>query len=93
MTTLQDRLANSAAFLSRSDLRALGPGRRAIDSVFRACPTVVLPGYARPLIRVSDYLELIDASTYRGDRVRPLGRATEAELVRASASHRPPGDG
>jgi hypothetical protein len=32
---------------------------------------VVLPGYSRPLIRVSDYLSLIESSTYRGDRVRP----------------------
>ena len=38
--------------------------------IFRACPVVVLPGYSRPLIRVEDYRELIEASTYRGDRVR-----------------------
>jgi len=31
----------------------------------------VLPGYARSLIRVRDYLEVIESSTYRGDRVRP----------------------
>jgi hypothetical protein len=39
--------------------------------VFRACPVVALPGYRRPLIRVSDYLALVEESTYRGDRVRP----------------------
>jgi hypothetical protein len=55
----------------RGDLRELGLERRAIEAVFRACPIVAFPGYARPLIRVADYLQLVDASTYRGDRVRP----------------------
>jgi hypothetical protein len=41
-----------------------------VDAVFRALPVVVLPGYSRPLVRVSDYLELIEQSTYAGDRVR-----------------------
>jgi hypothetical protein len=31
---------------------------------------IVLPRYSRPLIRVSDYRELIEQSTYAGDRVR-----------------------
>jgi hypothetical protein len=66
-----ERLANPDAFLSRSDLRDLGLERRAVDAVFRACPVVALPGYRRPLIRVSDYLALVEESTYRGDRVRP----------------------
>jgi hypothetical protein len=65
-----ERLDRPEAFLSRSDLRELGLERRAIDAVFRACPIVVLPGYSRPLIRVGDYLALIEASTYRDDRVR-----------------------
>ena len=65
-----ERLGNPDALLSRSDLRELGLERRAVDSVFRAVPVVVLPGYSRPLIRVSDYLELVERSTYRGDRVR-----------------------
>jgi hypothetical protein len=34
---------------------------------------VVLPGYRRPLIRVRDYLALLDGCTYRDDRVRPTG--------------------
>jgi hypothetical protein len=66
-----ERLANPDAFLSRTDLRDLGLERRAVDAVFRACPVVALPGYGRPLIRVSDYLALVEESTYRGDRVRP----------------------
>ena len=45
--------------------------RRGVDAVMRACPVVVLPGYSRPLIRVADYLALIESNTYRGDRVRP----------------------
>ena len=67
---LLDRLKLPEAFLSRTDLRELGLERRAIDAVFRACPVVALPGYSRPLVRVGDYLELIDSSTFRGDRVR-----------------------
>ena len=68
---LHARLERPGAFLSRTDLRELGLERRAIDAVFRGCPVVVLPGYARPLIRVEDYHALIETSTYSGDRVRP----------------------
>jgi hypothetical protein len=56
--------------LSRTDLRELGLERRAVDAVFRACDVIVLPGYRRPLVRVSDYLELLERSTYGPDRVR-----------------------
>lgn len=69
--TPAERLVNPDAMLSRTDLRELGLERRAVDAVFRACDVVVLPGYSRPLIRVADYLALVEASTYRGDRVRP----------------------
>ena len=65
-----NRLTNPDAVLTRSDLAELGLERRAVDAVFRACPVVVLPGYSRPMIRVADYRELLEASTYRGDRVR-----------------------
>jgi hypothetical protein len=68
-----DRLHNPDAVRSRSDLRELGLERRAVDAVFRALPVVALPGYSRPLILVCDYLELVERSTYRGDRVRPCG--------------------
>lgn len=68
---LTARLERPDAFLSRSDLRELGLGRRAIDAVFRACPVVKLPGYKPPLVKVADYRALIEASTYSGDRVRP----------------------
>jgi hypothetical protein len=44
--------------------------RRAVDAVFRALPVVALPGYSRPLIRVSDYLALLDDCTFDGSRVR-----------------------
>jgi len=64
-----DRLRNPDAVLSRSDLRELGYERRAVDAICRACPSIVLPGYSRPLVRVADYLELMERSTYRGDRV------------------------
>ncbi len=58
------------ALLTRSHLRELGLERRAVDAVFRACPIVVVPGYSRPMLRVADYLELLERSTYRDDRVR-----------------------
>jgi hypothetical protein len=65
-----ERLANPEALLSRGDLEELGLERRGVDAVFRALPVVHLPGYRRPLVRVSDYLELLERSTYSGDRVR-----------------------
>ena len=59
-------LANPDALLNRGHLRELGLERRAVDAVFRACPVVAFPGYSRPVIRVRDYLMLLDASTYDG---------------------------
>lgn len=70
MPSPRERLSNPEAFLSRTDLRDLGLGRRAVDGVFRAIPNVYLPEYARPLVRVGDYEALIRASTYDGRRVR-----------------------
>jgi hypothetical protein len=65
------RLANPEAMLSRSDLAELGWPRRGVDAIFRRCPVVVVEGFSRPMIRVSDYLQALEESTYRGDRVRP----------------------
>jgi hypothetical protein len=66
-----DLLATPGALLTRSHLRALGLERRAIDAVFRELDPVVLAGYSRPMVRVDEYLDLLERSTYRGDRVRP----------------------
>ena len=64
-------LATPDALLTRSHLRELGLERRAVDSVFRSCPAIVLPGYSRPLVRVRDYLALLEESTFDGrSRVR-----------------------
>ena len=60
------RLANPNAVLSRTDLRELGYERRAVDAIFRGCSVVVLPGYSRPLIRVSDYQAFLEQCTYDG---------------------------
>jgi hypothetical protein len=68
--TPQELLAQPDALISRTDLRSLGLNRRAVDAVFVACPTVHLPGYRRPLVRVRDYLALVEGSTFRDDRVR-----------------------
>lgn len=69
------RLDNPDAVLSRSDLAELGYERRAVDAIFRACPVQALPGYTRPLIRVSDFRAFLAEHTYGGDRVRPSGRS------------------
>lgn len=74
MTKASDLLRTPEALLTRSHLRELGLERRAVDAVFRACPNIVLPGYRRPLIRVSDYLALIEASTDDGNRVYQKGQ-------------------
>ena len=69
--TVAEILETPGALLTRSHLRALGLERRAIDAVFRELDVIVLPGYSRPMVRVADYLALMERSTYRGDRVRP----------------------
>ena len=69
--TAAELLATPEALLTRSHLRELGLERRAVDAVFRAVPVVALPGYSRPVIRVRDYLLLLDESTHDGrTRVR-----------------------
>jgi hypothetical protein len=65
-------LKTPGALLTRTHLRGLGLERRAVDAVFRALPVVALPGYSRPMVRVEDYVELIECNTYRDDRVRPI---------------------
>lgn len=66
-----ERLSNPDAVLSRTDLAQLGYPRRCVDVIFRNCPVQAWPGYSRPLIRVADFLDWRERSTYRGDRVRP----------------------
>jgi hypothetical protein len=58
-------------FLSRTDLRAMGLPRRAVDAVFGRLPVVAFPGYSRPLIRRADFEAFIADCTYDGSRVRP----------------------
>ena len=65
-------LKTHGALLTRTHLRDLGLERRAVDAVFRSLPVVALPGYSRPMIRVEQYLELVEQYTYRDDRVRPV---------------------
>jgi hypothetical protein len=65
---LRERLANPDAVLSRTDLRDLGFGRRAVDAVFREAArregVVLLPGYRRPMIRVAVYDGILAEATY-----------------------------
>ena len=58
------------ALLSRTDLRELGPRAPSRRRRLPRLPTVHLPGYSRPLLRVSDYLEPLERSTYDGEWVR-----------------------
>jgi len=69
--TPAERLANPDAVLSRTDLRELGYERRAVDAIFRNCPVVAVPGYSRPLIRVTEYNAFLERCTCDGrTRVR-----------------------
>lgn len=72
-----ERLANPSAVQTRSDLRELGWERRAVDAVVRPCPVVAIPGHSRTVILVGDYLELVERSRFRGDRVRPVAGASQ----------------
>ncbi len=72
----KELLETPGSLLNRTHLRELGLERRAVGAVFRALPVVALPGYSRPMIRVQDYLELLDHHTFRDDRVRPMARAS-----------------
>ncbi len=62
--TADELLGRPDALLTRSHLRELGLERRAVDAVFRALPVLALPGYSRPLVKVADYLELVEQNTY-----------------------------
>jgi hypothetical protein len=69
--TAAELLATPDAQLTRSHLPELGLERRTVDAVFRALEVVALPGYSRPLVRVRDYLALLDNSKFDGrSRVR-----------------------
>lgn len=70
---VSDLLREPDGLLTTSHLAQLGLPRRAIDAVLRELETVHLPGYSRPLVRVADYLALVERSTFAGDRVRPSG--------------------
>lgn len=69
--TAAQLLDTPGAVLARSDLRALGWERRAVDAIFRELEVIFLPGYSRGVIRVEDYLELLQRCSYGADRVRP----------------------
>lgn len=66
------------------DRRALaeetGLPRSAIDAVFRACPTIHLPGLRKPLVRRTDVLELLERSTFVDD-----GTSVRPDYLRRSA--------
>lgn len=68
---MQELLENPNAVLYRTDLRALGYERRAVDAILQAVPVHFVPGYSRPQILVRDFVRWRDESwTYRDDRPR-----------------------
>src|SRR4051812_25094203 len=69
-TELLNRLTLPGAVLYRTDLKRLGYERRAVDAIFRELPVIVIPGYSRPMVRASDYVDLLERATYNEDKVR-----------------------
>jgi hypothetical protein len=67
----EELLGRQGALLTSSHLAELGLSKKAIAAVFRALPVVILPDFRRPMIRAEDYRDLIERSTYDGDRVWP----------------------
>ncbi len=70
--TAAELLATPGALLTRTHLVQLGLTRTMVDAVFRRLPVVAFPDCKRTAVRVEDYLALVEDSTYRGDRVRPV---------------------
>ena len=64
-------LEQGTGLMTRSHLRDLGLPRAAIDAVFKRLDIVFFEGYSRPMVKVEDYLELLNRSTYGCNRVRP----------------------
>jgi hypothetical protein len=71
--SVDELLRHPDAYLVRGDLFALGLGRRAVDAVVRDIGRRI-PGYARPVVLVADWLGYKEQFTYRGNRVRPRAR-------------------
>jgi hypothetical protein len=70
--TAAELLAVPGALLTRTHLSELGLTRTMVDAVFRELEVVFFPGCRRGAVRRDDYLGLLERSTYRGDRVRPM---------------------
>jgi hypothetical protein len=67
-------LARGIGFLDSGHFRELGLSERAIEAVWRDCPTVRLPSFDRPLVPVEAYLAFIADHTYCdrcADKVHP----------------------
>ena len=71
MPTAAELLQNPEALLTTSHLYELGLSRRAAAAVFRHLDRIHLPGYERPMVRVRDYLTLLEENTYAESVIRP----------------------
>lgn len=73
--TDRELLENPDAVLDTTDLARMGYSQKAINAIYRAAEgksgVEKWPGFRRPMIRASDFVELREQYTYRGDRVRP----------------------
>ena len=61
-------------FFDSGHFRELGLSEKAIAAVWKDCPVFQPPSFARPLVRVEDFLAFVEANSYDdrlGDRVRP----------------------
>jgi len=72
---LHERLSMPEAILTRTDLAGLGYPRRAVDVIFKhvmrdGAGVQSLPGFARPMIRVADFLEFRERCSFRDPRAR-----------------------
>jgi hypothetical protein len=70
---LLERLAMPEAVLTRTDLADLGYPRRAVDVIFKhairdGAGVQMLPGFARPMIRVRDFLAFRDRCSHTEPR-------------------------
>ena len=67
----RELLEQGTGYLTRSHLRDLGLPRAATDAVFKRLDVYFIEGYSRGMVKVEDFLTLMTASAYNGDRVRP----------------------
>jgi hypothetical protein len=72
--TASQLLETPGAMLNRTHLAELGWGRAQVDAILLKLTVYVIDGSSRPMVRVADYLDLVDASACPKDQVRLTNR-------------------